>query len=297
MKQAVIISALLFMIVLSGVSHAEMYKWTDKDGVMHWSDGPSNFNGAENITVTNEVKSSGTDDETSRQDDQIQQLEDVRQTYTEEVDEYTQQDEQENEAPPDVIEMPDTDDVYVVPDTEEDLFFWDGWWWRQRDGHWSRSHYYHQGWAYYNNVPRFYSNVDPDWRRYYKDRTWHGRQWNCKRIPGRQLQQDWKSPNNNRYREGQGAQGIQTHQAQPQQQIHGSKYQVKGQYQQKPGAQQHPQSVHEKHDPKAHNNPGKDQQHPQGVHEKQRQSQQQHDQPRGQQHQKSQGQSQRWDQE
>ena len=32
------------------------------------------------------------------------------------------------EAPPDVIVMPDTNNVYVVPDIDIDLFFWSGWW-------------------------------------------------------------------------------------------------------------------------------------------------------------------------
>ena len=30
------------------------------------------------------------------------------------------------EGPPDVIVMPDTNHVYVVPDIEDDMFFWDG---------------------------------------------------------------------------------------------------------------------------------------------------------------------------
>ena len=33
-------------------------------------------------------------------------------------------------APPNVVVMPDTYDVYVVPDIDVDLFFWNGWWWR-----------------------------------------------------------------------------------------------------------------------------------------------------------------------
>ena len=34
------------------------------------------------------------------------------------------------DAPPDVIVMPDTTGVYVVPDIDADMFFWNGWWWR-----------------------------------------------------------------------------------------------------------------------------------------------------------------------
>ena len=39
-------------------------------------------------------------------------------------------------APPDVVVLPDTDDVYVVPGIDVDLFFWSGWWWRPWYGRW-----------------------------------------------------------------------------------------------------------------------------------------------------------------
>jgi len=42
------------------------------------------------------------------------------------------------EAPPNVIVMPDTSDVYVVPDIDVDMFFWNGWWWRLWEGRWYR---------------------------------------------------------------------------------------------------------------------------------------------------------------
>src|SRR5664279_4856820 len=53
------------------------------------------------------------------------------------------------QAPPDVIVMPDTSGVYVVPDIDAEMFFWDGWWWRLWNGYWYRSHYYNRGWGYY----------------------------------------------------------------------------------------------------------------------------------------------------
>src|SRR5512143_3780007 len=58
-------------------------------------------------------------------------------------------------APPELIVLPDTY-VYVVPDIDADIFFYDGWWWRPWEGRWYRSHYYDRGWRYYNRVPRFY---------------------------------------------------------------------------------------------------------------------------------------------
>ncbi len=69
-------------------------------------------------------------------------------------------------APPAVIVLPDTDYVYVDPDVDIELFFWNGWWWRPWEGRWYRSRYYDRGWVYYDNVPRFYFDVDPSWRRY-----------------------------------------------------------------------------------------------------------------------------------
>ncbi|MCL4467723.1 MAG: hypothetical protein M1591_02150, partial [Deltaproteobacteria bacterium] len=72
------------------------------------------------------------------------------------------------EAPPNVVVLPDTNDVYVVPNVGVDLFFWNGWWWRPWEGGWYRSRYYNRGWIYFNRVPRFYYDVDPRWREYYR---------------------------------------------------------------------------------------------------------------------------------
>ena len=102
-------------------------------------------------------------------------------------------------APPDVIVLPDADDVYVDPAIDADLFFWDGWWWRLWDGRWYRSHYYDRGWGYYNDVPTFYFDVDPGWRGYYRDHNWNGHRWNYERIPYRQLQSNWRGWHSNKH--------------------------------------------------------------------------------------------------
>jgi len=34
------------------------------------------------------------------------------------------------EAPPEVVVIPDSNNVYVVPEIDVDFFFWNGWWWR-----------------------------------------------------------------------------------------------------------------------------------------------------------------------
>jgi len=91
-------------------------------------------------------------------------------------------------GPPDLVQIPDTDQVYVAPDVNVELFFWNGWWWRPYEGRWYRSHYYDRGWAYYNRAPRFYRHVDPGWRGNYRTHTWHGRPWNYQRIPGGHFQ-------------------------------------------------------------------------------------------------------------
>ncbi len=177
------------------------------------------------------------------------------------------------EAPPDVIVMPDTNGVYVVPAIDVDLFFWNGWWWRPWQGRWYRSHYYNRGWAYYNNVPSFYFDVDPGWRGYYRDHNWYGHRWNYERIPHRRLQQNWKSWNNNRHWERQETWGVQSYQPRPKQQIRELRHQRQEQYQERPEVQRHQQQIQER-------------QRQRQVQKPQRQQQpQQHSQPRGRQHQ------------
>ena len=149
------------------------------------------------------------------------------------------------EAPPDVIVMPDTNDVYVVPDIDVDMFFWNGWWWRPWEGRWYRSHYYNRGWAYYNNVPSFYFDVDPGWRGYYRDRNWYGHRWNYERIPNRRLQQNWKSWHNNRHWERQATWGVRSYQPRPQQQRQELRHQRQEQYQQRHEVQRHQQQIQE----------------------------------------------------
>jgi len=149
------------------------------------------------------------------------------------------------QAPPDVIVLPDTNDVYVVPDITADLFFWNGWWWRLWEGRWYRSHYYNRGWAYYNRIPSFYFDVDPGWRRYYRDRDWHGHRWNYERIPDRRLQQNWRSWHNNRHWERQRTWGVQNYKPQPQRQRQELRQQRQEQYQKRPEVQRHQQEMRE----------------------------------------------------
>jgi len=144
------------------------------------------------------------------------------------------------DAPPDVIVMPETNDVYVVPDINVDLFFWNGWWWRPWLGHWYRSLYYNWGWGYYNSIPSFYFDVDPGWRGYYRDRNWYGHQWDYERIPNQRLQQNWRSWQNDRHWEGQRTWDVRNYQPRPQQQRQELKQQRQQQYQQRQPQVQQP---------------------------------------------------------
>jgi hypothetical protein len=186
-------------------------------------------------------------------------------------------------APPAVIVVPDAYGVYAVPDIEVDIFFWNGWWWRPWEGRWYRSHYYNRGWAYYNSVPRFYYDIDPGWRGYYRDRNWYGHRWNYERIPYERLHSNWKNWNSNRYWERQRTWGVQSYKPRPQHQRQELRHQRQEQYHQRPEVQRHQQQ--RQREPQVRQ-PQK-QQHPQ----------QQHPQPRGKQsqgkpqHQKSQGKS------
>src|SRR5512143_3472273 len=96
-------------------------------------------------------------------------------------------------APPDVIAMPETNDVYVVPDVDVDIYFWNGYWWRSWEGRWYRSRYYNRGWGYYANVPTFYFDIDPGWRVYYRNHDWYGHRWNYERIPYDRLHRNWNT--------------------------------------------------------------------------------------------------------
>lgn len=157
-------------------------------------------------------------------------------------------------APPDVIVMPDTNDVYLVPDVDEDLFFWNGWWWRLWEGRWYRSSHYNRGWSYYNNVPSFYYNVDPGWRDYYRDRNWYGNRWNYERISHRRLQQNWKSWQKQQHWEKRGAWGIQNYEPRSHRQRDELRQQREEHYQRRPEVQRHRESVGER----PHDRPGRE---------------------------------------
>ena len=148
-------------------------------------------------------------------------------------------------GPPEVIAMPYTNNVYVVPDHDFEMFFWNGWWWRPWEGRWYRSRYYNRGWGYYDNVPSFYYDVDPDWRDYYRDRHWSGHRWNYERIPHQRLQSNWQQWQSNQYWQRNKAYGVENYQPRPQRQIEELRSQRQEQYRQRPEVQRYQQQVQE----------------------------------------------------
>lgn len=118
-------------------------------------------------------------------------------------------------APPELVVLPGSY-VYVAPDLAEDIFFYNGWWWRPWGGHWYRSRSYDSGWAYYRNVPSFYRGIPPGWRNDYREHRWHGRQWDHQRIPHQQLHQNWRNWERDRHWERQQNWGVPGLRSQPQ---------------------------------------------------------------------------------
>jgi len=118
-------------------------------------------------------------------------------------------------VPPVAVVIPDTY-VYVFPDVRENIFFYNGWWWRSWEGRWYRSQHYNSGWVHYQNVPSFYSRIPANWRNDYRDRRWNSHQWNYQRIPEKQLQNNWRSWERNKYWEKQNTWGVKGLRSQPQ---------------------------------------------------------------------------------
>lgn len=161
-------------------------------------------------------------------------------------------------APPEVIVIPDTDDVYVIPDLDVDIFFWNGWWWRPWEGRWYRSRYYDRGWVYYRNVPSFYYDVDPRWRGYYRDHDWYGHRWQYERIPNRRLQRNWRNWHDSRRWERRETWGVRDYRPRPMPQRRELRRERQTEYQSRPEVQRHRREVERQGRPPAQGRPGRD---------------------------------------
>lgn len=153
------------------------------------------------------------------------------------------------EAPPDVIAMPETSGVYAVPEIDADLYFWNGFWWRLWEGRWYRSAYYDRDWAYFDNVPSFYFDVDRHWRDYYRNHNWYGHEWNHQRIPYDRLQQNWRGWQGKKSWGGQRTWGVQGYPPRTQQHKQVLRQQRQQQYQQRPEVQKHQEYLRQQRQP------------------------------------------------
>jgi hypothetical protein len=111
-------------------------------------------------------------------------------------------------APPELVVIPETN-VYAVPDVQEDIFFYSGWWWRPWEGRWYRSRYYDRGWTHYRRVPSFHRNISSGWRNDYRANQWRGHQWQHQRVPQREVQRNWRGWERNKHWERQNSWGVQ----------------------------------------------------------------------------------------
>lgn len=110
-------------------------------------------------------------------------------------------------SPPELIVLPETH-VYVAPDLDDDIFFHNGWWWRQWEGRWYRSREYKSGWSYHNSVPSFYREIPPGWRNDYRKHHWKGHRWDHQRIPHQEVQRNWRGWKKNKHWEKKNHWGV-----------------------------------------------------------------------------------------
>ena len=146
-----------------------------------------------------------------------------------------------------VVVIPETY-VYAVPDSNVDIFFYNGWWWRPWEGRWYRSRHYDSGWAYYQRTPDFYRSIPSGWRNNYRDHRWGGHPWNYQPIPHEQVQNNWSNWEKSKYWEKHNTWDVQglKHQKPSQQHSQPQSGNVQSQHSQ-PQHQQAPQQSNPQH--------------------------------------------------
>ena len=135
MKQILVITALLSMLSLFGLSHAEeIYQWTDKDGTIRFSDTPpTDPNAKDSIKTMHEtertlaldsgVQNIETGDENGMQKNPIRQIreEDKEERHQiQEATEETEEKEEIEEESPDYLEMYRLEDPRSRDERKED---------------------------------------------------------------------------------------------------------------------------------------------------------------------------------
>src|SRR5512141_1552160 len=87
-------------------------------------------------------------------------------------------------APPHVVVIPGTY-VYMVPDIDVDVLFFQGYWWRPYEGHWYRSRNYKGSWSYVapGRIPPGLRQLPQDYR--------HRLSTEYERVPHTDVQRNW----------------------------------------------------------------------------------------------------------
>ena len=102
-------------------------------------------------------------------------------------------------APPEVVVIPGTN-VYMVPDIDVDVLFYQGYWWRPYEGRWYRSRDYRGSWRYVapSRIPGGLRGLPQDYR--------HRLSPGYERIPHRDVQRNWKKWEKEKYWDRRGEQ-------------------------------------------------------------------------------------------
>jgi len=215
MRISIILGLFFTLWVLPGEVASQVYRYIDKNGVVHFTDTPTDtkFSHHQGSWIENKAENSKevTEAEDNNEEIGLNQKDVIS-------SERKLPRPIEFASPPKVIVIPTTN-VYVVPDLAEEIFFCDGWWWRPWRDRWYRSKHYNSGWVYYKGVPSFHAGIPSDWRDDYRNHQWRGRQWDYQQIPHQQVQRNWSRWKDSRHWEQQtwGVKGLKPH---PQQQPH-----------------------------------------------------------------------------
>jgi hypothetical protein len=102
-------------------------------------------------------------------------------------------------APPEVVVIPGTY-VYMVPDIDVDVLFYQDYWWRPHNGRWYRSQNYNGQWSYIEprSIPRGLRALPQDYR--------HRLSPGYERIPHGDVQRNWKKWEEEKYWDRRGEQ-------------------------------------------------------------------------------------------
>jgi hypothetical protein len=103
-------------------------------------------------------------------------------------------------APPDLVVIPGTY-VYMVPDSDVDVLFFQGYWWRPYEGHWYKSRDYKGQWSYEEpeRIPSGLRSLPQDYR--------HRLSPGYERIPHRDVERNWEKWEKDKYWDRHGEQG------------------------------------------------------------------------------------------